>query len=65
MSEIPHPFVVESLELFSNLDAKDKSKIHFIHLNHTNPLLNKDSKEYKNVTNLGYNIAESGILKNK
>ena len=31
MSEIPHPFVEESMELFSTLSKKDKQKIHFIH----------------------------------
>ena len=39
MSEIPHPFVQESMELFSELSEKDKQKVHFIHFNHTNPLL--------------------------
>ena len=39
MSQIPHPFIVESMQVFSQLSTKDKQKIHFIHLNHTNPLL--------------------------
>lgn len=49
ISEIPHPFVVESMELFNGLPLKEKSKIHFIHFNHTNPLLNADSDAYKMV----------------
>ncbi len=57
MKEIPHPFVVESMELFKDLSKKDKAKIHFIHFNHTNPLLNKHSKEYKEVIKRGFNIA--------
>ncbi len=57
ISEIPHPFVIESMELFSNLDANTKEKIHFIHFNHTNPLLNKESDEHKLVKRLGFNIA--------
>lgn len=57
ISEIPHPFVIESMELFSNLDADTKEKIHFIHFNHTNPLLNKESDEHKLVKRLGFNIA--------
>ena len=32
---------------FKNSDKKDS--IYFIHLNHTNPALNKDSDEYKKV----------------
>ena len=61
ISEIPHPFVIESMELFDELDTKEKNKIYFIHLNHTNPLLDKNSDEYKYVIAKGYNIAEEGI----
>ena len=42
ISEIPHPFVTESMDLFDSIDIKQKNKIYFIHLNHTNPLINKD-----------------------
>ncbi len=58
ISEIPHPFVIESMNLFKDLSPEDKAKIHFIHLNHTNPLLNKNSEEYSNVLEQGFNIAE-------
>jgi pyrroloquinoline quinone biosynthesis protein B len=58
MSEIPHPFIVESMEVLR--DVKDKSRIHFIHFNHTNPVLNQDSSPRKDVLNAGFNIAGSG-----
>ena len=61
ISEIPHPFVIESLELFKNLKLKEKRKIYFIHLNHTNPLLHSDSEEYKNVVSKGFNVANEGL----
>ena len=62
MSEIPHPFIIETMNLFKNSDKKDS--IYFIHLNHTNPALNKDSDEYKKVIYNGFNISEFGqILK--
>jgi len=62
MSEIPHPFIIETMRLFKNSDKKDS--IYFIHLNHTNPALNKDSVEYKKVIYNGFNISEFGqILK--
>ncbi|TXN34910.1 MBL fold metallo-hydrolase [Flagellimonas hymeniacidonis] len=57
ISEIPHPFVVESLHLFQQLPENEKRKIHFIHFNHTNPLLNKESNQYREVIQQGYNIA--------
>jgi len=62
MSEIPHPFVVESMELFKNLSNADKAKIHFIHFNHTNPVLHKDSEARRRVVEAGFNIAEEGQL---
>ena len=61
VSEIPHPFVVESIELFDLIEDEEKNKIFFIHLNHTNPLLDKNSDQYKFVKAKGYNIAEEGM----
>jgi len=57
ISQIPHPFVIESMNLFKDLSKTEKSKIHFIHFNHTNPLLNKNSKQYKLVLKNGFKIA--------
>ena len=60
MSEIPHPFVEESMKIFASLSLEDKKKIHFIHLNHTNPLLIKNSLAQKEVLQKGFNIAKEG-----
>jgi pyrroloquinoline quinone biosynthesis protein B len=60
MSEIPHPFVVESMALFDSMAADEKAKIHFIHLNHTNSLLNEDSENSRMVLESGYKIARQG-----
>ncbi|MBO6650565.1 MAG: pyrroloquinoline quinone biosynthesis protein PqqB, partial [Balneola sp.] len=60
MSEIPHPFVEESIQLFKNLPASEKAKVHFIHFNHTNPLI-MDSPERKEVESLGFNVAFEGM----
>ena len=61
LSEIPHPFVVESMELFDSIKYEEKSKIFFIHLNHTNPLLDNESDQYKFVRGKGYNVAKEGM----
>ena len=61
MDEIPHPFVVETLERFRNLKKKDKKKVYFIHLNHTNPLLKENNKITKEIIERGYNIARTGM----
>ena len=59
--EIPHPFVIESMELFDSMKHEERNKIYFIHLNHTNPLLDKESDQYKFVKEKGYNVAEEGL----
>ena len=61
MSEIPHPYVEESIELFNKLSPSEKSKITFIHFNHTNPLI-LDSPERKQVENLGFQVASEGQI---
>ena len=57
MSEIPHPFVVESMQRFKELPASEKQKIYFIHLNHTNPLLNPRSPQLKELQKNGFQVA--------
>ncbi|MDC6350660.1 MBL fold metallo-hydrolase [Zeaxanthinibacter sp. PT1] len=61
MEEIPHPFVVESLERFSELKDEDRKKIYFIHFNHTNPLLSAGSKASRELLELGFNISREGM----
>lgn len=61
MSEIPHPYVQESIELFAELPDSDKAKIIFIHFNHTNPLLIDGSDAQKEVNALGYRFAAEGM----
>ena len=57
MSEIPHPFIVESMDFLGALSAAEKSKVHFIHMNHTNPCLSDTSSAYRHVVASGFNIA--------
>jgi pyrroloquinoline quinone biosynthesis protein B len=57
ISTIPHPFIIESMSLFKDLPAAEKKKIYFIHFNHTNPVINKKSKQYRQVIQNGFNVA--------
>ena len=61
MSEIPHPFVVESMSLFDELPESDKNKIWFIHMNHSNPLLDPTSSAYQQVLEQGYHVATENL----
>mgnify|MGYP003684397919 CR=1 FL=1 len=57
ISEIPHPFIIESMEKFEELANSEKKKIYFIHFNHTNPVINSNSKAHETVIENGFNIA--------
>ncbi|MDG2369163.1 MAG: MBL fold metallo-hydrolase [Flavobacteriales bacterium] len=59
ISEIPHPFVIETMDLFKEFSLLEKQKIHFIHMNHSNPLLDSSSNESKFVLSKGFNIARA------
>jgi len=58
ISQIPYPFMIESMDLFSKLSESEKAKIHFIHFNHTNPVLNPESEEYQQVINNGFSVSQ-------
>ena len=63
MSEVPHPFMTETSELFKNQPIEEKNKIYFIHFNHTNPILNVKSAAKNIITNENnFNVAEKGMV---
>lgn len=57
ISEIPHPFIIESMSLFEDLPEEEKEKIYFIHMNHTNPALDENSRQYSRILEKGFNVA--------
>jgi len=60
MSEIPHPSIEESLAFFGDLDERTRDKVHFIHMNHTNPLLGPRGPAHEAVEAAGMHLAEEG-----
>jgi pyrroloquinoline quinone biosynthesis protein B len=60
ISEIPHPLVTETIDLLSGLNIENRSKVYFIHMNHTNMMLDPNSDLSKLVTSKGFNIARLG-----
>jgi len=60
MSEVPHPFISESLARFASLDAKQRSKIVFMHLNHTNPAATPGSRAQLAIEKAGLRVAREG-----
>lgn len=57
-SKIPHPFITDTIKLLNTLPKSEKKKVHFIHLNHTNPVLKSKSSERKKIENAGFHVAE-------
>ena len=60
MSRIPHPFIAESMKRFASLDPTERSKVRFLHLNHTNPALDPESEATKAIEKAGHHVAEQG-----
>ena len=60
MSEVPHPFVEETVALFENESEATKNKVIFIHFNHTNPALQPNSKERQLLEAKGFQFATEG-----
>lgn len=58
MSEVPHPFVVESLARFAALPASERVKVVFTHLNHSNPAALADTPERRAIEAAGMRVAE-------
>ncbi len=61
MSEVPHPFIVETAKLFENEDGTTKNKVIFIHFNHSNPALQDSNKLKDSLKNKGFRFAEEGM----
>ena len=61
MNKVPHPFIEESMNLFSSLSKADKEKVYFIHLNHTNPAIYGDSNAIKEIETKHFHLAAEGL----
>ena len=61
MSDVPHPFVEESIMRFKSLAVEEKSKIYFIHLNHTNPARDANFDDRRAIEEKGYHFATFGM----
>jgi len=60
MSEIPHPFIIESMEALFELNSTNRSKVHFIHFNHSNPAMIKNGAAYQAIRSKRFNVAREG-----
>ena len=61
MSEIPHPSIEETIELFLNQPVSERNKIYFIHINHTNPILTNKNGVKDLIESYGFNVSKRGL----
>lgn len=60
MSEVPHPRVAASIARFAKLPAQVRSRIRFIHLNHTNKARFSGSAQSRAIAKSGMKLAAMG-----
>ena len=61
MSEIPHPFITETMDLFENMNTRNREKIFFIHFNHSNPAIANSSSVSNLIRSRRFNVAKEGL----
>ncbi len=62
MSEIPHPFIIETMEQLSSSNSINTNKVHFIHLNHSNPALREHTSATKLIKAKQFNVVRKGQI---
>lgn len=60
MSGFPHPRIRDTMERLASLPASERAKVHFIHLNHTNPALDPQSPERRQIEAAGFAVVARG-----
>ncbi|MHC4975780.1 MAG: MBL fold metallo-hydrolase [Planctomycetota bacterium] len=61
MSQFPHPRVIDTMDRLQHLPDSERAKVHFIHMNHTNPAQH-NSPERREILRRGFNLAKQGTL---
>ena len=59
MTKIPHPMMIDTMELLSTYATEHPGAIRFIHLNHTDPAFS-DHDVQRQINERGFRIAEQG-----
>ena len=60
MGEVPHPFIVETMARLASLPEKERAKVRFLHLNHSNPALDPRSEARARIGKAGFAVAGQG-----
>jgi len=57
ISKIPHPEIIDTMDRLSHLSSEYRQRVYFIHLNHTNDVLRKNSDAHHHVINSNFSLA--------
>ena len=60
-NSIPHPLMIDSMNILQEFVTCNPGGVRFIHLNHTNPALNDNAVQLA-IRNRGFRVAEQGEL---
>jgi len=60
-SQVPHPPISETINLLGTRKPEQDPLIYFTHLNHTNPLYDTSSVQYKTLFEMGWDVAHQGM----
>jgi pyrroloquinoline quinone biosynthesis protein B len=61
MSKIPHPPIAETAQRLADIVVGGKTQILFIHLNHSNLVLDADGARLKEIEKKGFRVAHDGM----
>jgi pyrroloquinoline quinone biosynthesis protein B len=62
LEEIPHPTVQETMNLLESLPESQRRKVKFIHLNHSNPALDREGDAHRSIRAMSMDVAEAGAV---
>jgi len=60
LSKIGHPFIVDTMDRFQSAVDAGELNVTFIHLNHSNPALDRKSAQARAIESRGYSVARRG-----
>ena len=60
MSGFPHPRIRGTMDRLRALPESERTKVRFIHLNHTNPALDPDGEARQEIERRGFQVADEG-----
>jgi pyrroloquinoline quinone biosynthesis protein B len=62
LRRIRHPRIRETMERLAGLPEAVRARVRFVHLNHSNPVLDPESEPFRSVYKAGFKVAQQGTV---